>query len=47
MVEIIKTFANTLSENLGEKILQLDTEFAKTLGVDTFLPVDSLTGFKI
>lgn len=44
MVEIIKTFANTLSENLGKKILQLDTELAKKLGIDTFA-IGQFNGF--
>ena len=32
--------------SLFERLLPFDTEFPKILGVDTFLPMDSLTGFK-
>jgi len=40
-------FAGKSSDNLGERFLGFDTEFVKKLGLDTFLPMDSLTGFKL
>jgi len=45
-LKVVFRFSGFDKFSLFERLLPFDTEFPKILGVDTFLPMDSLTGFK-